>query len=105
MGVGRYLHPTQGFQSLGILQTGSDTGAPWNPSFSFASTMSFFFFPKWLHYLFLPLPEDMLIDFVPEGEKQKHQCDRETLIHCLSHMLPQGPNPQTFGLWDDAPTN
>ena len=75
------------------------------PLFLLLPLCLFFFFPKWLHYLFLPLPEDMLIDFFPEGEKQKHQCDRETLIHCLSHMLPQGPNPQTFGLWDDAPTN
>ena len=52
------------------------------------------------------------------GEGREKNIDvRETLIGCLSYVPHQGPNPpprhgpwpgiepETFGLWDDAPTN
>ena len=41
-------------------------------------------------FFFLPLSEDVFIDFEREREREKHRCERETLIGCLliARMLP-----------------
>ena len=68
--------------------------------------------------MYLSSPEDMLIDFSfyfiyfifrergSEGKRvrEKHQCERETLIGCLLHVPRQRTELQP-GLTDDVPSN
>ena len=49
-------------------------------------------------------PEDMFTDFAERerervGEREKHQCQRETSLGCLSYLPQPGIEPETFGLW------
>ena len=64
-------------------------------------------------YLLFILTQDMLIDFREGGEEkekegEKHQCEREALISCLSQSTeyqthnPGTWNPQPSSLQDDA---
>ena len=51
-------------------------------------------------------PEDMFIDFRERGrEREKHWCEKETLIGCLPYTPQPKSNPQPFSLRVDSPTN
>lgn len=53
------------------------------------------------YHIFLSSPEDMFIDFREkrrEREKEKHRCERETLIGYLPHVPRLEIEPVTFGV-------
>ena len=47
--------------------------------------------------IFLPSPKDMLINLRERGRKgEKHTCERETLIGCLTHTHPNWAEPAAW---------
>ena len=70
--------------------------------------------------LFESSPEDMLINFIKRGrerERDKYQCEKETLISCFlyasksqfeptpSYVPSLGIEPTIFSVWDNTPNN
>ena len=59
---------------------------------------------------FFILTKDVCIEFRERGQEREREKERKTHVRekrpsVVSHMCPdQGSDPQTIGVWDDAPT-